>query len=63
MSRGVVASKSSLVLIYACCSGIIVKRAFTLTRVLGWTVNYVVILGPSQAQQNSDIKCSGHQDV
>ena len=49
--RGVGGPKSSLtsmVLIYACCSGVIVKRDFTLTRVLGWTVSYMVILGPSQ---------------
>ena len=51
MSRGVGGPNSSLtsmVLIYACCSGVIVKRAFTLTRVLGWTISYTVILGPSQ---------------
>ena len=51
MSRGVGGPNSSLtsmVLIYACWSGVIVKRAFTLTRVLGWTISYMVILGPSQ---------------
>ena len=41
-------SLTSMVLIYACCSGVIVKRDFTLTRVLGWAVSYMVILGPSQ---------------
>ena len=41
-------SLTSMVLIYACCSGVIVKKDFTLTRVLGWTVSYMVILGPSQ---------------